>query len=135
MRRSRQGFTLIESCAAAAILAAALSVAVGLLTSVARQRQGASRHAQAVIVADNLLERLTSEPYEALTAERADEVRRQSEIAGLLPNGEVQIRLGEASGSPPAKRIEVDVIWRTTGTGSPSHHNVATWVYGREANR
>lgn len=125
---------MIESCAAAAILAAALAIAVGLLTSVARQRQGASRHAQAVVIADNLLLRLTNEPYGALTADRADEIRRQA-VSEMSPDGDLAVRVTDVSGSLPGKRIEVDMMWRAGGTAPSSHHTVATWVYQREASR
>lgn len=134
MRRPREGFTMIESCAAAAILAAALAIAVGLLTSVARQRQGASRHAQAVVIADNLLQRLTNEPYAALTADRADEIRRQA-VSEMLPDGDLTVQISDVSGSPAGKRIEVDVTWRAGGTAPSRHHAVATWMYQREASR
>jgi hypothetical protein len=119
---------MIESCAAAAVLGAALVVVAALLTSLARQRQGASRHAQAVIVADNLLERLTATPYEAVTPEQAEFVLRASNVAELLPHGEAKIRLSEVAGPPAGKRIEVDVSWRAGG-GPSSRHWVATWVY------
>jgi hypothetical protein len=119
---------MIESCAAAAVLGAALVVVVTLLTSLGRQRQGASRHAQAVIVAENLLERLTAAPYEALTPE-AESVRRASNVAEFLPDGEAKIRLSDVAGTPAGKRIEVEVSWRPAGGGPPSRHQVATWVY------
>ena len=134
MRRSRKGFTMIESCAAAAILAAALAIAVGLLTSVARQRQGASRHAQAVVIADNLLQRLTSEPFAAITPDRAEEIRREA-VAEIAPDGDLAIHVTDVTGSPAARRIEVDVTWRAGGTAPYRHHTVATWVYQREASR
>jgi Tfp pilus assembly protein PilV len=135
MRPSRSGFTLIESCTAAALLAATLTVVVALLTSVARQRQGASRHAQAVVVVDNLLERLTAEPFDAITPQRADELRQSLDVAETLPNGEVTVHISDAAGSPPGKRIEVDVSWRTGNSGPSPRHAVATWVYRREGKR
>jgi Tfp pilus assembly protein PilV len=135
MRTSRSGFTLIESCVASALLVAALAAVVGLLAAVARQRQGASCHAQAVIIADNLLEQLTAEPYDALTPERADEIQRAANAVELIPGGDAAIRLSDASGSLVAKRIEVEVTWRLSGTAPPSHHAVATWLYRREGGK
>ncbi|MGH7192720.1 MAG: hypothetical protein ACREJM_04200, partial [Candidatus Saccharimonadales bacterium] len=71
-RSLRQGFTVIECCAAAAMLLATLTVVASLLTTVARQRQTATWQARAIIEADNLLERLTAEPYAALTPGRIE---------------------------------------------------------------
>ena len=126
---------MIESCAAAALLAATLAIVVSLLTAVARQRNAAGLHAQAVIAADNLLERITSEPYESITAPRAAELKSASNIDEMLPDGEVEIKVSDASGSPPGKRIEVEIAWRTTGAQPLSHHHIATWVYRAEEMR
>ncbi|HVA45202.1 MAG TPA: hypothetical protein VNH11_02350 [Pirellulales bacterium] len=131
MRRSRSGFTLVESCAAAALLAAALTIVVALLTSVARQRQSAGLHAKAVVAADNLLERLTAGAYDSITPQRADELRQASKIAEQLPDGTVALRVAAIDGSPPGKRIEVDVHWRSGSRGA-SRHRVATWVFRKE---
>lgn len=135
MRTSRTGFTLIESCVASALLVAALTTVVALLASVARQRHGASCHAQAVVIADNLLERLTAEPYDALTFERADEIQQAANMTELIPGGEAVVRVSAASGSLAAKRIEVEVTWRISQTAPPARHAVATWVYRREGEK
>src|SRR5487761_1402623 len=133
MNRSRRGFTMIESCAAAAMLAATLAMVVSLLAAVARQRQAAALHARAVIAADNLLERITSEPYEAITVQRIDELQHAAAIAEMLPDATVKVKLAAEAGSPPGRRIDVDLAWRTTGAGPVSRHRVATWVYRAEA--
>lgn len=132
MTRRRAGFTLIESCAAAALLVAAISLSVALVTSLARQRQAASLHAQAVLSADNVLERLTSEPYEAITDERAAEVCRDARVAEMLPGGDVHVTVASESGSPPGKRIEVELVWQADGSGASRRHQVVTWVYRAE---
>ena len=129
MRPSRSGFTLIESCAAAALLAAALAIAASLLSSVARQRRSATLHATAAIAADNLLERITGESFAAITPELAGELGQRSNIADLLPDGAVEITVNPVVGPPPGKRIEVELTWRTSGSGPPARHAIATWVF------
>ena len=131
MSRSRRAFTMVESCVAAVLLAAALGTVVGLLTSVARQRQAASLHAQAVLTADNLLERLTDGPYDSITSEAAEELTQTSAAAGELSDGAVQIRVADEQGTPPRKRIELEVAWRSGG-GRASRHRVATWIFAKE---
>lgn len=125
----RRGFTLIESCAAAALLAAVLGIAVALLTSIARQRQSASLHAKAIIIADNLLERLTAEPFDAITADRANELQQASSLRELLPDGMAAITVTDVDGPPPGKRIEVKLEWQARAGGAPSQYTVATWVF------
>ena len=123
---------MVESCAAAALLAATLAIVISLLTAVARQRNAADLHAQAVMAADNLLERITSEPYESITAQRVADLKSASNIAEMLPDAVVEAKVSDENGSPPGRRIEVDIGWRTTGASPPSRHKVATWVYRAE---
>lgn len=135
MTTSRSGFTLIESSVAAVLLAAVLSIAVALLTSIARQRQAASLHAKAVIAADNLMERLTAEPFDAITADRADELRQASPVAEELPEAAVDVRVSDVDGPPLGKRVEVEVKWQLRADGPPSRHAVAAWVFDAKGKR
>lgn len=125
----RSGFTVIECCAAAALLVAALAVVVTLLTSVARQRQAAGWQAQAVIEADNLLERLTAEPYAELTGEHVAAMNLNESVAERLPNGDVEAQIKEEVGR---KRIEVEISWRGPRSEQARRHRVVTWVYAQE---
>ncbi len=128
MNRARRGFTVVESCVAAALLGAALAISVALFTSVARQRQAAGRHARAVLMADNLLARITAEPYESLSAERALEICNE---AGGTPS-QAAATIAEIAGSPPGKKITVALDWQPHGQGPPARHQVATWVFQPE---
>lgn len=128
-RIRRSGFTVIECCAAAALLAAALTVVVSLLTSVARQRQTAGWQAQAVIEADNLLERLTAEPFDALTNKHIATMSMSKSAAQRLPNGAAEASIDDQAGR---KRIEVSISWRGPRSEQTRRHRVVTWVYARE---
>ncbi|HVX11348.1 MAG TPA: hypothetical protein VHC22_09225 [Pirellulales bacterium] len=129
MKRSRAGFTMIECCAAVAILTATLTLVVALLTSLARQRQAVREHAQAVLAADNLMERVTSEPYDNISTERGDELGRAADLENLLPGGTAKVDVAPEAGSPSGKRVVVAVTWRRSATGPLSRHQVATIVY------
>lgn len=131
-RTRRSGFTVIECCAAAALLAGALTAVVSLLTSVARQRQAASWQAQAVIETDNILERLTAEPYDALSGEHIATMSVSDSVAERLPHGAAEARIVEESGPPPRKRIEVEISWRGPRSEQTRRHRVVTWVYAQE---
>ncbi|HJT31919.1 MAG TPA: hypothetical protein VJ783_07680 [Pirellulales bacterium] len=128
----RSGFTVIECCAAAALLAAALTVVVSLLTSVARQRLAAAWQAQAVIEADNLLERLTAEPYVELTGQHVAAMNLNESVAERLPNGAVEAQIDEEAGPPGRKRIEVEISWHGPRSEQARRHRVVTWVYARD---
>lgn len=131
-RSRRQGFTVIECCAAAAMLLATITVVVSLLSTVARQRQTAHWQAQALLEADNLLERLTAEPYAELTSERVEAMNLDSQIAERLPQGAVDVRLDEQAGPPERKRIAVEIFWRHPRSDQQQRHRLATWIYAPE---
>lgn len=131
MSRARQGFTVVESCVAAALLTAALAIAVAMLTSVARQRQAAGRHARALLAADNLLTRIAAEPYASLTGERAAEICRQSPDGQALSPSSASVEV-VSSGSLTGKKITVGVDWQPGGKGPPARQRLVTWVFPAE---
>jgi hypothetical protein len=90
-----------------------------------------------VLEADNLLARLTAEPYESLTSQRAAEICEQSPPGEMLVETSATVELvsaDSASGKKLAgKKITVAIDWRTSGQGPPARHQVATWVFPSEA--
>jgi hypothetical protein len=67
---TRRAFTIVELCAAAAMLTAALSLALATLGAMAKQRQAADLRQHAMEMAENVLERATNVPWRELTTER-----------------------------------------------------------------
>lgn len=133
MKRTRRtGFTVIECCAAAAMLVATLTVVMTLSAAVARKRQTATWQALAIVEADNLLERLTVEPYADLTSERVVAMDLGSRLAERLPQGTVAVRVDEQAGPPERKRIQVELAWQPPRTDQPRRHRVVTWVYAQQ---
>ncbi|HEV3021832.1 MAG TPA: hypothetical protein VGX76_05175 [Pirellulales bacterium] len=114
-RRERRGTTMIELCVAAALLAATLSAVVAMLGMVARQRRGAELRAQAIEQADNVLERLTAEPWDAISPQHAEELGLSAKIAAALPNGELRVEVTSPPASATTKRIDVSIAWSPAG--------------------
>jgi Tfp pilus assembly protein PilV len=132
-RRIRRGTTIIELCVAAALLAAALSVVVSMLGVVARQRRSAELRARALEEADNLLERLTAEPWESITPEQIANLGLAAKVAESLPDGELRIDVTSAPERSTTKRIDLSVAWRPA-VGRPANHvRLTTWVERRTA--
>lgn len=131
-RTRRAGFTVIECCAAAAMLVATLTVVMTLFAAVAGKRQTITWQAVAIVEADNLLERLTAEPYAALTSERVEAMDLGSGVVEQLPQGTVAVRVEQQAGPPERKRIEVEVAWQPPRSDQPRRHRVVTWVYAQE---
>jgi len=124
---------MIELCVATAMLAVALSVVVTLLGAVARQRRAADLHARALEEADNLLERLTAEPWDAITPERMAELGFAAKVADALPEGELRIDMTSPSDAPATKRIDLAVGWRAAVGQSIHRVRLTTWVERRGA--
>jgi hypothetical protein len=119
---------MIELCVAAAMLAAALSVVVTMLGAVARQRRSAELHARALEEADNLLERLTAEPWDEITPERVTELGFAAKVADALPEGELRIDMTSPGDAPATKRIDLVIGWRAAVGQSIHRVNLTTWV-------
>ena len=122
---------MIELCAAAALLAVALSAVVSTLAVVARQRRGAELHARALEEADNLLERLTAEPWEAITPERIVQLGFDQLVADALPEGELRIDVVTPADAPATKRIDLAVAWRPAVGKATNQVRLTTWAERR----
>jgi Tfp pilus assembly protein PilV len=119
---------MIELCVAVAMLAAALSVVVTMLGAVARQRRSAELHARALEEADNLLERLTAEPWDEITPERVTELGFAAKVADALPEGKLRIDMTSPGDAPATKRIDLAIGWRAAIGQSIHRVYLTTWV-------
>lgn len=126
---TRRAFTIVELCAAAAILAAALSLALATLGATAKQRQAADLRQRAMELAENVLERATNVPWRELTAERLAQLGADSGSERQLPEGQLNLVLTEQAGPPAAKRIALELSWRPGAAKDRRTLRLATWIY------
>ena len=125
---------MVELCATCALLATAIPLTVAALGAVAKQRRGAELRQQAIEEADNLLERLTAEPYAELTPDRLAEVGKAASSEQMLPAGELKLELVEQPGPPEGKRIDVELSWQAGAAKARQRVRLSGWAY-REAPR
>lgn len=131
-RRQRRGLTMVELCAACGLLAVAIPLTVAALGAAAKQRHSIELRQQAIETADNLLERLTAEPWEQLSDDRLNVIKDSISDEQVPPGGELQLRLVEDSGPPAAKRIDVELSWQPSATRVRQRVRLSGWVF-REA--
>jgi hypothetical protein len=123
---------MIELFVSVAMLAASLATVATMSSAIARQRYGSELRLLALEEADNVLERLTAEPWEAISTKRADDLGLAEAVASMLPDGELKLRVGSPQDRPTAKRIDVTIAWRIAGRRDQRVH-LTTFVEGGAA--
>jgi hypothetical protein len=126
---TRRAFTLVEACAAGAMLTLALSLALTTIGAMKRQQRTAEWRLQAVEIAENLLERATSERWDELTPGRLAQLQTEAKADELLPDGELQLTVEEQAGPPPGKRIGLELSWQPGPTTDRRRVRLTTWVF------
>ena len=129
VQRTRRAFTLVETCAAGAMLTLTLSLTLATIGAMKRQQRAAEWRLQAVEIAENLLERATSERWRELTARRLAQLQTEARADELLPDGELQLTLEEQAGPPPGKRIGLELSWRPGRAKDRRRVRLTTWVF------
>lgn len=125
----RRGVTLLEAMVAAVLFVAGSSVVATMVVAAAQQRRGLENHRFAIQHAENLLARLAAQPFDSLTAERAEQIRLAAAEHPALNKDPLRVELTSEAGPPESKRIVVLVAWRT-GSGQPARSlRLTTWIY------
>ena len=125
------GFTLLEVSVAAVVLVLVMAITVQVLGWATAERRAAERRQWARQEATNVLERLTAQPWDRLTAESAAMLELSPQARAVLPEGELRIEVTSQPGPPRAKRLSVDVRWQRPAGQPDASVRLTTWVYPR----
>jgi hypothetical protein len=134
--RGRRGFTLVELAGAVFVLGATMALTVQVLGWVAAERRTALRRQWALREADNLLERITSLPYDRVATAAIDRLKADGNrhVERELPGGHLDVQVAERATPAPAKQIVVEVHWRARSGGEVAPVRLTAWVYDRGGN-
>jgi hypothetical protein len=100
-----------------------------MLVAAAHQRRAVETHRFAIQHAENLLARLAAQPFDSLTAERAEQIRLAAAEHPALNKDQMRVELTSEAGPPESKRIVVLVAWRTA-SGQPGRPlRLTSWIY------
>jgi prepilin-type N-terminal cleavage/methylation domain-containing protein len=127
--KPRNGFTLIEVSVAGVLLALLMAVSVQMLSWVASERRAADRRQWAAQEAANVMERLTAQPWERLTAEHAAAIELSAATRDLLPEAKLGVNVIDETDQPAAKRLVVAVRWQPRQGQSTTQVLLTSWVY------
>jgi prepilin-type N-terminal cleavage/methylation domain-containing protein len=125
--RRRPGFTLAEISVAVLVLAAALVAVAQTAIAVSRQQQSAERQAVALQAAANVMERLYALPWSRLLQAEADQISLSPTARQRLPEARLVVTVTPSGESPPARRIEIELDWRTAPDGRSQPVRLTAW--------
>lgn len=126
---ARRAFTLVETCASGAMLAAAISLTLATIGAMTRQQRTLEVRQQAIELAENVLERAAGEPWAGLTPERLAQLQADARAEELLPEGKLDLALDEQAGPPAGKRIALQLSWRPGAAKDRRVLRLTTWVF------
>jgi hypothetical protein len=130
--RRRGGFTLFELAIGLILLMAAMTLTVKMLAWVGAERRAADRRQWAIHALSNALERLSSEPFDRVTNERARALLKESPFAGAVPTAEWDATVVADQEAPVAsKRVSVRVRWPGRSGEWDAPVVLSTWVCRR----
>jgi len=131
----RRGFGIAEIAVSAILLATALVLVSQIAITLATERKGTERRQRAFQEAANVMERLTSRPWDELTPEAAKGMTLTPLTLAALREGSLSVVLTPVSGDPSAKKITVEVGWSNRSGGREAPVRLVAWVYHREGSK
>jgi hypothetical protein len=127
--RNRAGLTLIELASTSLMLVAAMGILVTVLGWMAAENRGIGRRRAAETEAANVMERISLEPWDRLSARELKRVTLSPEAKRALPDGELAIDVKEDASS--LKRIHIEVRWRDRSGTTTAPVRLTTWIARR----
>jgi Tfp pilus assembly protein PilV len=131
---------MVEVTLTVVLLAVAMTTVVQVLGWTATERRAIERRQWAIQEVANLMERLTAEPYDAVTADSARTMALSGSIAAKLPEPELTIDVAEAradagqgqgQGRGEAKRLAIRLSWRNRAGLREAPVRLTAWIYPR----
>jgi hypothetical protein len=145
----RRGFLLTEMIVATVLLMALTMLCVKYFSVTATQRMALDQRQTALHEAANIMERLSTKPWDDLTPEKLSEISLSPELKSALPEGELKINLVEQpsrllseteqssplpnnAGVTPAsqcKRITITIRWQDRSGQWTQPVRLVAWRY------
>jgi hypothetical protein len=131
-RTRRRGYSIIELALALFLFMTAMGLTVKVLGWVGTERRGADRRLWAVQVVSNVMDRLSAEPFESVTADRARTIADEAAAGKAVPGASWEIAVNdEREAVPPAKRVSLQLHWNDRSGGWDGPVRLTSWVYRR----
>ena len=126
--RSR-GFTLLEVTITMTLLGAALAMFVPLLSRVNAVRRASAARRAALQEAHNILERFSARDWGDVNQKTADTERLSREAGQSLHEPQLKLTVTDVAGSPPGKRVAVEIRWKNREGDYVAPVRLATFLF------
>lgn len=129
-----RGISAVELVAATALFAVITMLLVPLIGGVKDVREEAAQHQLTVLEAANLLERVADMRRGGpLTQQQLDTLTLSAPVRDRLTKPELDVALGNAEGSPPARALAIEISWENQHGERAEPVRVVTFLYEWEA--
>lgn len=131
-----RGFTVLEVCIAAAMLAVVAAGIMKATVAVERGRRAAARFDYASRELDNAMERYLHQPWDVITQQTADDLQPPKELLEQLPEARLETLVIEEDAATDAlatKRVTMLLRWRNQASGDTPPLALTAWTFrGKE---
>ncbi len=129
--KTRRGSLLAEVAMSAVMLMIAMALTVKVLGWVGAERRAWDRRQWAVQEAANVMERVTSQPFENVTTSAMQGLALSPEARRLLPAAQlkVDVRADDPAGGPGSKRVAVQVRWHNSSGDWDAPARLVSWIH------
>lgn len=123
------GFTVIELTVTMILLGMLMALVVPMLSLISQQQRESERRVVAVQLIGNMMERMTSNNYEAITQSAAEEIQLPAEEAPYFPDAKLTVTVTETDSGPNAKQITIVLSWNDSHGVAVAPARLTTYVY------
>ncbi len=130
IRSTRRGSLLPEMAISGIMMMVAMGLTVKVLGQAGQQRRSADQRQRAVLVVANIMERITAEPFDGVTAERARRLSLSPGSSAALPGAELAVEVNDETPAPgrSARRIAVRLRWKGRSGEWEAPVRLITWI-------
>jgi Tfp pilus assembly protein PilV len=131
---TRRGSLLAEVTMAAVLLMIAMTLTVKVMGYAGIERRATERRQRAILEVANLMERITAQRYDEVTAALADRMTLSDEARATLPDPQltVDVRDNEPGPGRKAKRIAISLKWRGRSGEWDRPVRLTSWIERQE---
>ncbi len=136
-RRARRGSLLAEVAMSSVMLMIAMALTVKVLGWVGVERRAWDRRQWATQEVSNLMEKVTSRPFEEVSTANLKDLAISPHAQALLPGAELAAEVAEhdPAGGPGSKRVSIRLRWHNRSGEWDAPVRLTSWIYGGRPER
>lgn len=126
----RKGYGLLEVAVAVFLLMVAMSVTVRVVGWMGRERRTAERRSLALQEASNVLEHVTTLPFDRVNTDLVNELTAKSQATALLPDPQWETEVTDSAGDAPrSRRVTLKLRWKADNGEPGPPVRLSAWVF------